>query len=96
MGDAADDILNGMVCQHCGEWMDDILAGVDAPGYPRSCVRCRHQDAAFKPQPAPAKVSCEVCGKRVKAAGLHDHKRAVHVNAGEAGDSGETNKGDKT
>jgi hypothetical protein len=43
MGEAADDILNGLVCQECGEWMDDILNGADEPGYPRTCDGCQPQ-----------------------------------------------------
>ena len=35
MGDAADDILEGLCCQVCGEWFGDILEGEDAPGHPR-------------------------------------------------------------
>ena len=41
MGEAADDILNGVVCQCCGEWMDDILDGAEEPGYPRTCDGCK-------------------------------------------------------
>ena len=40
MGDAAEDILDGTCCQQCGEWMDDILNGSHAPGYPRTCAAC--------------------------------------------------------
>ncbi len=32
MGQYADDILDGLVCEHCGVFIDG-----DAPGYPRSC-----------------------------------------------------------
>jgi hypothetical protein len=40
MGEAAEDILDGMCCQECGEWFDDIINGEEAPGYPRTCERC--------------------------------------------------------
>lgn len=40
MGEVADDILDGTVCQHCGVFFDDILAGEEPPGYPRSCPEC--------------------------------------------------------
>lgn len=33
MGEHADDILEGRVCQHCGEWFHDD----EEPGHPRSC-----------------------------------------------------------
>lgn len=35
MGEIADAVLNGDMCQECGEW---IGAG---DGYPRSCLGCR-------------------------------------------------------
>jgi hypothetical protein len=35
MGDAAEAIMNGEVCQECGEAFMD-----EAPGYPRSCGAC--------------------------------------------------------
>lgn len=35
MGDNAEAILNGEVCQECGEAFMD-----EAPGYPRSCGAC--------------------------------------------------------
>jgi hypothetical protein len=86
MGEVAEDVMDGMLCQHCGEWFADVLMGADAPGYPRSCARCKHQDKDFHPQPPPEKVSCDICHKRVKATGLHDHKRAVHGPAAGVGE----------
>jgi len=38
MGDAADDILDGLCCQVCGEYFDD------AAGYPRTCAGCGGAD----------------------------------------------------
>ncbi len=35
----ADDILDGMFCQFCGEYLED-----EAPGYPRSCKDCKESD----------------------------------------------------
>lgn len=40
MGEAADDMLDGTVCQCCGEFFDDILSGESAPGFPRTCEAC--------------------------------------------------------
>lgn len=40
MGQHADDILEGVTCQGCGEFFDDIINGGDAPGFPRWCERC--------------------------------------------------------
>lgn len=36
MGEAADDILEGRVCQYCGEWFHDD----EDAGYPRACEEC--------------------------------------------------------
>lgn len=35
MGDAADDLLSGLMCEQCGQYLDG-----EAPGYPRSCKYC--------------------------------------------------------
>ena len=35
MGEAADDILDGMVCEACGVYIDG-----EAPGHPRKCEGC--------------------------------------------------------
>lgn len=45
MGEAADDVLDGLVCECCGEWMQDFLDSphdkpFEAPGYPRRCEAC--------------------------------------------------------
>jgi hypothetical protein len=50
MGEIADDILNGFMCQLCGCWMPELEEcktqdEVDEwfnnpPGYPRTCVDC--------------------------------------------------------
>ena len=41
MGEAADDMLNGLCCQVCGEYMDDF----EETGYPRTCSACEcHED----------------------------------------------------
>jgi hypothetical protein len=36
MGDAADDILNGLCCDQCGEYFEDQ----EAPGHPQTCAEC--------------------------------------------------------
>lgn len=54
MGEAADDVLDGLVCEGCGEWMSDVLDSSDdepftAPGYPRRCEGCSEPSAPPKP-----------------------------------------------
>lgn len=34
MGDYADDVLEGVYCQYCGEYLDEDV------GYPRTCHAC--------------------------------------------------------
>ena len=33
-------IFEGIVCQSCGEYLDDIADDIDVPGYPRNCMSC--------------------------------------------------------
>ena len=40
MGEAAEDILDGTVCQACGTFFDDIISGHEAPGHVRLCRAC--------------------------------------------------------
>jgi len=37
MGEIADAMLEGLLCEVCGVLMDDI----EAPGYPRRCLGCQ-------------------------------------------------------
>ena len=49
MGDVADDVLNGLLCELCGVWMEDCFDenGIvhetfdNPPGYPRQCEDCK-------------------------------------------------------
>ena len=41
MGECADLLLTGEICQECGEWLEDIINGAPAPGYPRWCPSCK-------------------------------------------------------
>ena len=40
MGEAAEDVLEGRICEVCGEWFADVLDGKEPPGHPRRCERC--------------------------------------------------------
>lgn len=81
MGEIADMMLSGLMCEGCGVWMDDL----QEPGYPRRCYSCRREERVPRVKPnfnAPAnsaKVACEVCGRHVKAVGLADHMRDKHA-----------------
>lgn len=37
MGEYAEMVLEGLVCQYCGEYMGDD------PGYPQTCNDCQHE-----------------------------------------------------
>ena len=37
---AADDIMDGLVCNICGELFQDIIDGADPPGFERTCDAC--------------------------------------------------------
>lgn len=83
MGEIADMMLDGTMCQGCGVWLH---GGEDGPGYPGYCRGCRPDSAAREPQfvkpKSIAKVACKVCGRHVKTAGLKDHMRDKHDSLG--------------
>lgn len=76
MGEVADMMIDGTLCEGCGV----VLAG-EAPGYPRYCRHCSNQHG---PSVAPGKVKCPQCGRHVKSAGLKDHQRDVHQSGDDA------------
>lgn len=48
MGENAEIILDGTLCQHCGALMEDLIRdeGIilhEPPGYPRTCEDCREE-----------------------------------------------------
>lgn len=80
MGDIADMMLDGQMCQWCG----DILG--DGDGYPVVCRGCQKENnvdqygdeiTKSKKSPGP-KIKCPVCQKKVKFAGLAMHRKDVH------------------
>jgi len=48
MGGAAHDVMTGIACQECGQWMEDMFKDDELnnklwdnpPGYPRTCKDC--------------------------------------------------------
>lgn len=40
MGEIADMMVNGFMCQSCGQFMPDG----EEPGYPRDCQDCKNED----------------------------------------------------
>ena len=73
MGEYAELILDGTLCQVCGEYLGES-------GFPQSCPGCQRADKIARArQHQPERVKCPTCGKRVKAVGLGDHVRDVHT-----------------
>lgn len=87
MGDIADMMLDGTLCEGCGVFMDG-----EAVDYPRLCADCAKDrradgriieangkfwiDCGDKLMPLKAKVTCILCGRKVR--GLADHQRDAH------------------
>jgi len=68
MGEIAEMMLDGILCEGCGVYMGDEC------GHSRRCRSCQ-RDAI----PQPGKVACPTCGKRVKAIGLTQHMQGAHI-----------------
>lgn len=72
MGDIADMMLDGDLCQGCGEFMD-------GEGYAQFCKGCQKEMGIDRyGEPLSKKIPCPICGKKVKQTGLAMHKRDVH------------------
>lgn len=70
MGEIADMILEGILCEGCG-----VTLSGKGNGYPRKCWDCRRAED----QPLPLeRVACKICKRRVKFVGLKDHMRDTH------------------
>jgi Zn finger protein HypA/HybF involved in hydrogenase expression len=78
MGDIADMMIDGTLCEGCGVYIEGSGAG-----FPRRCGACK-TDSRANTQPRHstpsnrAKVACKVCGRHVKAVGLDQHMRDKH------------------
>ncbi|MGL4695225.1 hypothetical protein [Enterococcus larvae] len=44
MGEIAEMVLDGTLCDVCGGVFDDIVAGEEEPGYPRTCEDCKEEE----------------------------------------------------
>lgn len=74
MGDVAEMMLEGFLCQTCGAMVDG-----QSPGYPRNCRTCARGRTLEKPR-------CTVCGRAFKVPqGLADHMKDKHGVAGQKG-----------
>lgn len=82
MGDIANMMLDGTLCEMCGVYMPGGSCGV-----PRRCRDCRPSKAEQKAlnvarnlaeQAATKKHPCPTCGKRLRLVGVPDHLRDAH------------------
>ncbi len=89
MGDIADMMLEGTLCEGCGVYMGDEC------GFPRMCKGCAkdaredgltvrktglggYQATTSEAYKESLKMNCPICKKRIKKAGLADHQRDTH------------------
>jgi DNA-directed RNA polymerase subunit RPC12/RpoP len=77
MGEIAEMMLDGTLCEGCG-----CTNRKGGEGFPWRCVRCQadkpESDQRKTPTTNSTKVACPTCGRRVKRAGLSDHVRDTH------------------
>ena len=75
MGEIADMMLDGTLCQDTGEYLGEAV------GYPRSAPYLKRERRAKGPATTPPKERryCGACGKRVGGdQGMRDHVRDAH------------------
>jgi len=84
MGEIAEMMLDGTMCEGCGEFMN---IGGEAPGYPQRCAACGEepddsQPVDYRPLKTAGqkrrRVKCE-CGKGFRTTAARDqHRRDKH------------------
>lgn len=83
MGEISDMMLEGILCQECGQYVDYHTGESRACGYPRFCPDCGgdpETNYASKRKECIAKqCRCPTCKRRFRTRrGLHDHIRDKH------------------
>lgn len=68
MGEIADMMLEGVLCEGCGVYLGE------GGGYAQRCASCKRDERESNP----LKTNCTICKKRIKVAGVKDHMRVVH------------------
>jgi hypothetical protein len=78
MGDIADMMLDGTLCQVCGCFVGDAV------GYPQTCDDCAKPEKPRRFQPRRKSafkgdaIACPKCGRKVAKTGLEQHIAAKH------------------
>ena len=90
MGEVADMMLGGELCEGCGVWLEG-----EADGIPRYCtIQCakdrgagiaqvvesgqRKANRVWTPAPKKPKEQCAICKAWIKSVGMKDHQRDKH------------------
>lgn len=74
MGEIAEMMLDGTLCEGCGVFLDG-----DADGFPRRCDDCGPAPEDVEAgAPMRGRVKCAHCTRTVATAGLKDHMDAKH------------------
>lgn len=73
MGEIAEMMLDGTLCEGCGVFLDG-----DAEGFPRRCDDCAGDEPCDIGSPLSGRMKCAHCSRTVAAAGLKDHMDAKH------------------
>ncbi|HGM6773280.1 TPA: hypothetical protein ACKQAW_003889 [Stenotrophomonas maltophilia] len=82
MGEYADMMIDGDVCEGCGVYLPGC-----GQGFARYCRHCQPTKAERKAeniarhtaeQARKKKVPCPTCGRRVREIGMADHQRDAH------------------
>ncbi|UYB51194.1 hypothetical protein OCJ37_14490 [Xanthomonas sp. AM6] len=82
MGEIADMMLEGDLCECCGGYLPG-----QGQGFPRRCQGCQPTKAERKAEniarhealiAQQKKAPCPTCGKRVRIVGMADHQRDAH------------------
>lgn len=76
MGDIADMILDGSLCQECGS----VIGDGNGDGYPTTCSGCSGEpiERARKPNKSKQKMKrypCKICGKHFAVMAQHMHHK---------------------
>ena len=75
MGDIADMMINGDLCEGCGVYLEG-----DGEGFPRYCTSCANPTHNYRAsKPCKTKSQCPECKKWVKSVGLPQHIRDAHL-----------------
>jgi hypothetical protein len=82
MGEIAEMMLSGIMCEGCGVFFDDM----DEPGHPRRCTGCRREERQgerprSKPAPTPEQKASRAARRRRKRQRRREREAATRTPA---------------